>query len=146
MKNKYDELEKKLEQPEPIYKEATPVPVFEIDDERVDEPDIYIGKPSFWDKAKRSIVKGTTFDFLRHFMIGFVGVGGTAIATTGNLGWALIAGVAGGLAEGGRKVWSGKTAAKNGGSKNRVLRKALELVIAIIEWLLSRRKEARDGN
>ena len=141
MKNKYDELEKKLGQPEPIYKEATPVPVFEINDERVDEPSIYIGKPSFWDKAKCSLLSGASFDFLRHFTIGFVLVGGTALKTTGNLGIAALSGVAGGLIEGGRKVWSGKTAAKNGGSKNRVLRKALELVIAIIEWLLSRRKE-----
>ena len=134
-----DDLENNIEQPQPITTEHE----YEIDGV-VYEPEMIIGKPSFWDKAKRSLVSGTTFDFLRHFIIGFVGVGGTAIATTGNLGWSLIAGVSGGLVEGGRKVWSSSTAKKNGGTKNRVLEALLKLVVALIDYWLNRRKEGDD--
>ena len=142
-KNKYDELEKKIEQPEPIYKEATPVPEYEIDAGYVEEPPIIIGKPSFWDKAKRSIVKGGAFDFMRHFVIGFVGVGGTTLATTKNLTFSLIGGVLGGLVEGGRKAWSVKTAANNGGTKNRVLEMVMELIVHLIDMWMSKRKEKK---
>ena len=134
-----EDLENNIEQPEPIVTEYE----YEIDGV-VHDPGIIIGKPSFWDKAKRSILSGSTFDFLRHFIIGFVGVGGTTIATTGNLLYAVVAGTAGGLVEGGRKVWSGSTAKKNGGTKNRVLEALLKLVVALIDYWLNRRKEGED--
>jgi hypothetical protein len=139
-KNKYDELEEKIEPVEPIYKEATPTTEYEIEAGYVEEPPIIIGKPSFWDKAKRSLVKGTTFDFMRHFVIGFVGVGGTTLATTKNLAFSLIGGVLGGLVEGSRKVWSSKTAAKNGGTKNRLLEALMQLLVYLIDYWMEKRK------
>ena len=133
------DLENNIEQPQPITTEHE----YEIDG-YVHDPGIIIGKPSFWDKAKRSLVSGTTFDFLRHFIIGFVGVGGTAIATTGNLGWSVIAGISGGLVEGGRKIWSASTASKNGGTKNRILEAVLQLIVAIIDRYLQKKREEVD--
>ena len=145
MNDKYKELEANVDKLEDLVVSTPPrVLDYEIDG-YVEGADLVQHKASFWDKAKRSLLSGTTFDFLRHFMIGFVGVGGTAIATTGNLGWSLIAGVAGGLVEGGRKVWSGTTASKNGGTKNRVLQKLLELIVALIDMWIKKRREGEDG-
>ena len=139
MKDKYDKLEETVDKPEDI----EPIKVeheYEIDG-YVHDPGMPVVKTSRWDRLKLSLVSGTTFDFLRHFIIGFAGIGGTVVATTGNLAWALVAGVAGGLVEGGRKVWSTSTAAKNGGTKNRILEAVLQLIVAIIDRYLQKKRE-----
>ena len=107
----------------------------------VPQPELPMHKASKLERVRNHLISVSTFDFLRHFIIGFVGVGGTTLATTGNLLYAVVAGSAGGLVEGGRKVWSNSTASKNGGTKNRVLQKLMELVVALIEWWLNKRKE-----
>ena len=143
-----EELEKTVDKPEdiqPMTTEYETTTIFDIEPDYMEEPEMILHKASKMERVRNFLVSGATFDFLRHFMIGFVGIGGTAIATTGNLGWALIAGLGGGLVEGGRKVWSSSTATKNGGSKNRVLQKVFELVVALIDLWLNKRKEAGDG-
>ena len=144
MKDKFDKLEETLDRDiakTDITYETTAIDDVEI--EYVDEPELIIGKPTFWDKTKHSLVSGTTFDFLRHFLIGFVGIGGTTLATTKNLTFALIGGVLGGVVEGGRKVWSSNTAAKNGGTKNRILEAVMQLIVYLIDYWLERRKEEK---
>jgi len=143
-----DDLEKTVDTPndiQPITTEYETTTIYDIDAEYEWEPELIAHKAGKWDRIKMSLLSGSTFDFLRHFIIGFAGVGGTVVATTGNLAWACIAGVGGGLVEGGRKIWSVKTARRNGGTKNRVLLKLVELIVALLEWWINRRKEAKDG-
>ena len=134
------DLEDSIVQPEPI---ITTELEYEIDGV-VHEPEMRIHKAGKLERIRNKLVSATTFDFLRHFIIGFAGVGGTVVVTTGNLAWAVIAGVGGGLVEGGRKVWSTSTASKNGGTKNRVLEAVLQLIVALIDMYINKRKEAKD--
>ena len=167
MKDKFKELEKPVDKPEDIKpipgrgyhaaeldgivlngRKLTPEEVAEFKKkwEKLHHGQLrsVLGKPTWMERARNLLAGASTFDFLRHFLIGFVGIGGTAIATTGNLGWAVIAGVAGGLVEGGRKLWSGSTASKNGGSKNRIVGALLQLAVAILDMWISKRKEGED--
>ena len=141
MKDKYDELEATVDKLEDLVVSTPPrVLDYEIDG-FVHDPGLVLTKASKLERVRNFLVSASTFDFARHFMIGFVLVGGTALKTTGSLGIAAISGVAGGLIEGGRKLWSGSTASKNGGTKNRVLQKLMELIVACIEAWIARRKE-----
>ena len=130
-----------------------------IDTTPVEQPELVKHMPTFWDRVKRDLsLAGTrikltgknifTFNFVRHFIFGAGIAAGTVFKFTG---WSLVTlatAVAGGLAGGIRKSWSdaGVSVGVKKGDLSRVWKELWELIVAILDWWISKRKEGRNGD